>query len=161
MSPNKRLGQSELQPQAANFVLEQVSQRFDQFEAKFLRQSTYVVVQLDRGSRSVRIRAAFDDIRVQRSLGKKVRVFDLLCFGLEAIDESVSDATSFLLRFTDAGQRVQEPVFGVDNVQIGFEVFGELSNHQALFIFSEQPVVDQNARQLRSDRFVEQRGNHA
>ncbi len=71
----------------------------------------------------------------------------------------MSDATTFLLRFADTGQRFQESVFGMDDVQIGFEVFRELSDHQALFVFAEQTVVDQDARQLRSDRFVQQRRN--
>ena len=55
MPPDDVLGQAELQPQPADFVLEQIAQRLDQLEAQLLGQAADVVVQLDRGGRAVRL----------------------------------------------------------------------------------------------------------
>ena len=104
MPPDDLLGQSELQPKSADFVLEQVAQRLDQFEAQFVGQAADVVVQLDRGGRAVGRGAAFDHVGIERSLGQEVGAFDLRGLVGEAIDERVPDAAPFLLRIVDAGQ---------------------------------------------------------
>ena len=88
-------------------------------------------MQLDRGGRTVGVGAAFDHVGIQRPLGQKVRVFDLGRLFLEAFDERVPDAASLLLRFADAAERIQETVFGMDDVQVGLEVVAELANHQS------------------------------
>ena len=68
MPPNHLLRQAEFEAELARFVLEQVTQGLDEFEPEFFRQSTDIVMGLDRRGRPVRIPAAFDDVGVQRPL---------------------------------------------------------------------------------------------
>jgi len=53
--PNQVFRQAELQPQTANFVLEQVSKRLDKLKAKLRGKAADVVMQLDGGCRAVLI----------------------------------------------------------------------------------------------------------
>ena len=71
MAPNDLVRQPQLQTQPANFVLEQVAQRLDQFKAQVLRQSADVVVQLDRGGRPIGRGATFDHVGIKRALGQE------------------------------------------------------------------------------------------
>ena len=70
MPPDEFFRQAELQAEPADFVFEQIAQRFDQFEAELRRQAADVVVQLDRVGRAVDGGAAFDHVRVERALGQ-------------------------------------------------------------------------------------------
>ncbi len=102
MAPDDIFRQIQFEPQPAHFVLEQIAQRLDQFELKFGGQTTHVVVQFDRGRRTVGGRAAFDDVRIQRTLCQESGVFDLGRLCREAVNEAVPDPASFLLRIADA-----------------------------------------------------------
>ena len=54
---------------------------------------------------------------------------------------------------------LKKPPLGLHDVQVGFEVLGELFDDRLLFVLAQQAVVDQDARQLRADRPVQQRGD--
>ena len=115
-------GRPSCEPQPADFVLEQIAQRLDQLEAQVLGQPADVVVQLDRGGRAVAAAAAFDHVGIERALGQESGAFDLGGLVGEALDEGMADPPALLLRIGHAGQRRQEPVLGLDHVQIGLEV---------------------------------------
>ena len=85
-------------------------------------QAADVVVQLDRGGRAVGRGAAFDHVGIERALGEELGALDLRGFVVEAVDERVADAAALFLRIGDAGQRCEEPLFGLDDVQVGLEV---------------------------------------
>ena len=51
----------------------------------------------------------------------------LLGLFLEALDEGVADAPALFLRLGDARQRLEKPLLGLDDVQVGLEVLGELA----------------------------------
>ena len=70
VSPDDVFRQAELQAELADFVFEQVAERFDQLEAQLGRQAADVVVQLDRVGRAVGGGAAFDHVGVERALGE-------------------------------------------------------------------------------------------
>ena len=108
MPPDDVLRQAEFQAELPHFVFEQIAQRLDQFKAEFLGQSADVVMQLDRGGRAVRCRAAFDHVGIERALGQEVGVLDLGGFVREALDEGVADAAAFLLRLVDPREYVPE-----------------------------------------------------
>ena len=126
MPPDDVLRQAQLHAQPADLVLEQVAQRLDQLEAQVLGQSADVVVQLDRGGRAVGRAAAFDHVGIERALGEEPGALDLGRLVGKALDEGVADPPPLLLRIDHAGQRRQELVFGLDHVQVGLEVVGEL-----------------------------------
>ena len=50
-------------------------------------------------------------------------------------------------------------MLGVDNMEIGLEVVGELVAHLIRFPLPQQSVVDKDARELRADRLEEQGGS--
>ena len=77
MPPDDVFRQAELQAEPADFVFEQIAQRFDQFEAQLRRQAADVVVELDRVGRAVDGGAAFDDVGVERALGEELGALDL------------------------------------------------------------------------------------
>ena len=114
-------------------------------------------MQLDRGGRAVDGGAAFDHVGIERSLGQEVGAFDLGRFVGKAFDKHMADPAPLFLRLGHAGQRRQKPVLGLDHVQVGVEVVGELADHRLGFVLSQQAVVDQDARELRADRLVRQR----
>ncbi len=71
MPPDDRLGQSQDFADLADFVLEQIAQRLDQFEAQFLGQAADVVMQFDVGGGAGVAVAAFDHVGIERPLGEK------------------------------------------------------------------------------------------
>ena len=119
--------------QPADFVLEQIAQRLDQLEAQILRQPADVVMQLDRGRRTIGARRRFRSRRDTAFPAPETRRLRILRrFVCEALDEHMADPPSLLLRIDDAGQRRQKSIFGFDDVQIGFEVMRELADHRPL-----------------------------
>ena len=52
---------------------------------------------------------------------------------------------------------VEKLVLGMDDVQIGAEMRGEFADDRFFFVLAQQAVVDQDARQLRADRPIQQR----
>ena len=79
---------------------------------------------------------------------------------LEDVDEHMADDLAFLLRIGDAGQGVEEPLAGIDDVQVGLEVVAEGSLDRLGFALAQQAVVDEDARDLGADRLDEQRRHH-
>ena len=73
-------------------------------EAEFRGQAADVVVQLDRRCGAVGSCATFNDIRIKRSLGQKMRTLNSLRFPFEAFDEFVADDFSLGLRVGHAGE---------------------------------------------------------
>ena len=81
-------------------------------------------------------------------------------FFFETIDERVANLCAFFLRIRDSGQFGKEAVSSFDHMQIGFEVIGELIDHNLSLAFSQQSIVDQDARKLRTNGFEQQRRDH-
>ena len=118
------------------------------------------MVQLDRRGWAICGCSAFDDVRVKCALSKELGTVDLLGFFFETIDERMSYAAAFLLWVTNSCEGIEESFACVDYSQVGFEVIRELRNDGRLLVFSEQTVIDQDARQLRSDGFEDQGCGH-
>ncbi len=140
VSPDDFFRQAKLQAELADFVFEQVAQRFDEVEAELGREAADVVMELDRVGRAIGRGAAFDDVGVERALGEKLGVCDLQRFGGEAFDERVADDAAFFLRVGDAGEAAEKPAFGFHHVQIGFEVVGELFDDDFSSSFRSRPL---------------------
>ena len=108
MAPDERVGQTQLDAQPANLVLEQVAQRLDQLEAELLGQAADIVVNLDRRRRPVGCAAAFDHVGIERSLSQELRPGDRSCLLAKDIDEHVTDPDSFFLRVDHPFERLRE-----------------------------------------------------
>src|SRR5207244_2149123 len=102
----------------------------------------------------------FDHVGIEGSLSQELRVFDALSFILEHVDEDVADDSPFFLRIRDAGEGLQEPVAGIDDVQVGLKMIAESAANRFDFALSQQSVIHQNARQLRSDGPYEKSRSH-
>ncbi len=150
-----RLGQAEREAELADLVLEQRPQRLDQRELQVVRQPADVVVRLD--VRRPGTAAGLDDVRVERALDQELDVplgVQLAGGRLEGADELAADDLALLLRVGDAGQRAEELVLRVDDLQPdaggGDEVLLDLVGLTGAL----QPVVDVHTGQLVTDRLV-------
>ena len=112
-------------PERAHLVLEQLAQRLDELEVHLLGQAADVVVALD-GRRRPLERDALDHVRVQRALREEL-ARSSICLGLflEDLDELAADDLALLLGVGDARERVEEPLAGVDDAQVGLEGVAE------------------------------------
>ena len=113
MPPDKAFRKAELAPQIAHLVLEQLAQRLDKAERHLFRQTTDIVMRLDRHRIAAGGRNAFNDIGIEGALRQKGRALDLLCLFLEDFDETGADDFALLLRVGHAVQLPEEQVRGV------------------------------------------------
>ena len=128
-------------PEFADVILEKFGERLE--EASFGLQGEdaidAVVVGFDaRGPGSAG--GAFDDVGVERALGKQ---FDLAGAGEEDIDEFITDTAAFFLGIGDAGQPRKEAVGGVDAVDLEAEAT-ELHDDFVGLAAAEESVVDED-----------------
>ena len=161
LSPYHFFRQTKLDAQRAHFVLEQRVQRLDELELHVFRQAADIVMRLDRLRG---LRAAFDDISIQRALCQPLDVLahdELLDFLIERIDEFVADDLALLFRIADAGQLAQETVFGIDLCQVDLHVLAEHLNDALGLAFAQQTMIDEHAVQLRADGLMQQRRHDA
>src|SRR5437899_386614 len=95
--------------------------------------------------------AAFNDVRVERTLGEEMSVFNSLGLVLEDVDKYMADDAPLFLRIGNRLERFQETFAGVDHVQVGAEVILEGAAHRFRLAHAEQSIVHKDARHLRSD----------
>lgn len=162
------VGQAELLADHPDLVLEQLAQRLDELELDVVGQAAHVVVRLDvRGAGAA---AGLDDVRVQGALDQEgdrgaVLLEDLQLGLLEDADELAADDLPLGLRVGDAGERAQEALLRVDDLQLhaggGDEVLLDLLG----LALAHQAVVDVHAGQLGADGLLDEgrgdRGVHA
>ncbi|CRM87606.1 hypothetical protein [Pseudomonas sp. 22 E 5] len=152
--------QAEFQAQTSDFVLEQFAQWFYQFEVHLLRQATHVVVGLDHVGLAALGASRLDHVRVDGALGEVLDVVQFVGLGIEHVDEGAADDLALFLWVAFARQVVEELVLGVGADHFDAHVLSEHGHHLLAFVQAQQAVVDEHARQLVADGFVQQRGNH-
>ena len=106
--------EAELQPEPSHLVLEELAERLDEPELHHLGEAADVVVALDRHRRPAGEADTLDHVRVQRALRQVVGAADLLCLGLEHIDELGADEFALLLGVRDSLERPEELLAGID-----------------------------------------------
>src|SRR6185503_7182179 len=97
MAPKDLFRNSQFSSDQSHFVFEQLTQRLDQLEIHFLRQSTDVVMTLDNSGWTTH-RHRFDDIGIECSLHEVTDVTQTFRFFLKHIDEYFADAFALLFR---------------------------------------------------------------
>ena len=166
VAPDDFFGQAEDLAEFAYFVLEEVSEWFDELEAEVFGQAADVVVEFDAGAGACVAVAALDDVGVEGALCEELdgagaaSVVDDLCGVLvEDLDEAVADAFAFFLRVGDAGEVAEEGVLFVGGAEVDVEVVAEGVLDELALVEAEEAVVNKDAGELRADGLVQQRGN--
>ena len=160
LAPDHALGQAELLADAAHFVLEEQPQRLDELHPHVGRQPADVVVRLDERGDTVLPAARLDDVRVERPLDEEADVAELPRLLLEDADELLADDLALLLRVGDAGEPREEPLLRLHVDERHVEVAAERLDDLLRLVLAQEPVVDEDARELVADRLVhEQRGD--
>ncbi len=167
MAPHDLIGNAQHFAEFANLVLEQVAERLDERELHVFGEPADVVVEFDVRALTRVAVARLDDIGVQRALRKEVeRVLhaghgsrlDRLRGGIEHIDEPLADAFALLLGVGDALEIAEELRAGVDDRQVDVEVIAEGRLDEVALALAQEAVVNEHARQLIADGFVNERG---
>ena len=157
-------GQAELLADQAHLVLEQRAQRLDQLELQVVGQAADVVVRLDVGGAGPA--AGLDDVGVERALHEERDLVALLgrgaehlgLGGLEDPDELAADDLALLLGVADPGERVEEALLGVDDVQVDAGGGDEVALDLLGLALAQQPVVDEDAGQPVADGALDEGG---
>ena len=110
MAANECLGQAQFAAQRAYLVLEQLAQRFDEFQAHLFRQAADIMVGFDRHRRPAAETDRFDDIRIQRALRQKFRTPHGGCMFLEHVDEQPANDLALGFGVRNAAQFAQEQI---------------------------------------------------
>src|SRR5437762_400265 len=108
-------------------------------------------MRFNRCGRTVRRRAAFNHIGIERTLSQELRIFDAPGLVLENIDEDVTDDAAFFLRIADSRERAKKALPGVNDVQISVEVPLESLADRLAFALTQQAVIHEDAGHLRAE----------
>src|SRR5271156_4162222 len=103
-------------------------------------------------------RLRFDHVGIERSLDEIPNAVELVRFLFEDRDEFVTDADPLLLRLDDAGQAREESFRGVDLQDVEMEHVAERGDDSLGFVCPQEPRIDEDAGQLRTDRARNQSG---
>ena len=112
------------------------------------------MVRLDLRRDAVLRAARLDHVRVERALDEEADVAQLRRLLLEDADELLADDRALLLRVGDAGEPGEEPLLRFDVHERNAEVAGERLHDLLRLVLAQQPVVDEDARELVADRLV-------
>ena len=104
-----------------------------------------VVVGLDLGGFGLRVRRAFDHVRIERALGEHFGIADGVP---EDIDEHVADDLALLLGIGLAGERGEELLGGIDRFDRHADAV-EVALHLRRLVFAQQAVIDEDRADLR------------
>src|SRR5581483_1328159 len=98
--------------------------------------------------------ARFDHVRVERPLHEPADVAEPARLLLEDADELTADDLALLLRLLDAGEQLEEPLLRLNVDEGDVEVAPEGLDDLLGLVLPEQPVVDEDARELVADGLV-------
>ncbi len=157
---DEMLGDAKLAASLSHLILEQETQRLDDFlEVDAVGQSADVVMALDDGGLA---EAALNDVRINRPLHEEIDLADLLRFGFKDTDEFLADDLALLLRLGHSLELFIETRLGVDadKVQVVRAFRAEHGLDLVALILSEETVINEDARQLLADRLREQDRRH-
>ena len=152
MAPHQGIRQTELEPQPADFVLEQVAQRLDQLEAELLGEPADIVVDLDRRRGPVGRAAAFDHVRIKRPLGQETRAGDRACLVAKDIDEDMTDPPPLFLRVDHSLERFEKSVGRIDHAKLGTRARAERLGDRLPLTEPQEPRIDEHADHPRPER---------
>src|SRR5690606_6619261 len=157
MATDEAIRQAEFLAEQAYLVLEQFTQWFDELHLHALRQTTDIVVRLDRDRRTAGKRNAFDNIRIERALHEEICAAELLGFFLEHFDKEATNCLARLFRIGFAFQLTDETISSINENEWQVVMFAKHFNNLASFVFTHQPVINQNTGQLITNSFMREK----
>ena len=160
LSPDDIVGHPELFSEEPDLVLEEVLQRLDELQLHFFRESPHVVVGFDDGAGSAKGRLGFDQIRIERPLGEKLRTFDLLGLPVEDLDEDPADDLPLPFRIRHPLQAVDKRLPRPREPNVHSEIFPEEGPDLLRLAQPQESVVHKDAGKPTADRLVEQNGRN-
>ena len=162
VTPDEACGQAKLMTQRADLVLEQLAQRFDQFQAHLFGQPAHIVVRFDRDGRPAAERHGFDHIGVKRALREEFGILNRVGVFLEHVNEQPPDGFAFDLGVAHAFQLTKKQVGFVGMDQVDVVVIAEHGHDLFSLVLAQQPVIDKDAGELIANRLMQQdRGDRA
>ena len=147
-------------PDGADFILEQVSKRLDQLEAKIGGEAANVVMGLDPVRIDGIVTRTFDHVGIERALCQEIDLPQGSGLALEDLDEGRTDPPALLFRVDNPLQGDQELVAGVDALHVDAQMPLHHVFHPAPLVAAEEPIVNQQAGELAGERAMHQRGAH-
>ena len=159
-----RLGQAEFEANPAHLVLEQRPKRLNELEPQVLGEAADVVVALD--VRRAGAAAGLDHVGVERPLHQELDgvavaarlVDDLPRRGFEHPDELAADDLALRLRVGDAGERVEEALARVDDLEPDAGSRDVVPLDLLGLAGAQQAMVDEDTGELAADRALDERG---
>jgi len=149
--------QAERDAEFAYLVLEQLAQRLEEIEIERLGKAADIVMALDRMCLLGLGAGRFDHVRVNGPLRQPPGVVEPARFGLENLDELAADDLAFLFRVGDALEVAEEAGSGIDVNDLDAEIAGEGLHHLLGFVEAQEPVINEHAGQLVTNRAMDQR----
>ena len=98
--------------------------------------------------------AAFNDIRINRTLYEVVDFTELIGFSFKYANEFFTDDFTFSFRVGNAGKLAKETVFCIHADEVHVELFAEYLFNLVAFILAQKSVVNEYAGKLFADSFV-------
>jgi len=133
---------------AADFILEEIAERFNEFELHGFWQAADVVMAFD-GLRGAFDAGGLDDIGVEGALDEPVdstgEFGDALGLVIKDSDKFIANDFAFLLRVGDTGEAGKKALAGIDGDEVEFEVVAEGLLDFGELVFAEDAVVDEDA----------------
>src|SRR5215470_14488149 len=99
-------------------------------------------------------RHAFDNIRIERALRKKLGAADFLRLCLERFDEQLPDGLALLLRILDAFERFEERFRSIHVHERNVVALAKHRHDLLRFGEPHQAVIDEDTGELIADRFM-------
>ena len=151
------VGKTELYANFAHLVFEEFTQWFYQTHLHVFGQSAYVVVRFD-DMRLTRLGdSGLDYVGVNSPLREPLYIGEFAGLGVEHLDEGITNYFALRLGVFDTGELAEEEVFGVGANDLNPHILGKSRHHLIALVEAQQTVVDENAHELITNRFVQQR----
>src|SRR5215208_576798 len=124
MPPKNLFRHSQFPSDKSYFVLEQLAQRFDQFQIHLLRQTADIVMTLNH-SRWTTHGNRLDHVRIKCALDKVTNVAQLSCLFFKDINEHFPDPFSLLFRISDTCKGRKKEISGANACDVQLHALAE------------------------------------
>src|SRR5690554_224135 len=152
---------AKLEAHGADLVLEEQPKRLDELEIHAFGKAAHVVMTLNDALFPAAERDALDDVGINRALNEEAGAFDPSGLALKDLDEEPPDDLSLHLGIRHACELMKKLFRCVDVDEVDVEMIAELLDDFLRLAFTEEAVVDEDARQTIADGAMDEFGGDA
>ena len=154
---NHVVRQAKFDTASANFVLEELLERFNEAKLKVFRKSANIVVRLHHlGSLS----STFHDVGVDGALTQEFDAIEFASFFFENAYELAADDFALLFRVGNSSKLAEE-AFGSINVdKVGVKLIAEHFDNVFRFTLTHKTMVNMNANKVVADSLEQERSHY-